>query len=233
MTVASPAAYSGVANLEAMEEARNYNGFLVRLIESRAEPGDRLLDFGAGTGLLARPLAAAGYDVRCIEPDMALRVRLRAAGLEAHAALDAVPPASIDLAFAVNVIEHITDDVAAVAALRDRIKPGKRLLIYVPAFPLLYGSMDRAVGHVRRYRRRDLAGLLHRAGLRVETIAYQDSLGFAAALALNAFGSGSGIIDRRAVTFYDRFVFPASRVLDNALGRPFGKNLLAVARRDG
>jgi SAM-dependent methyltransferase len=224
-------AYTGVETLEVMEEALNYNAFLQRLVTSRARPDERILDFGAGGGMMARPLAAAGYDVRCVEPDDGLRARLRASGLEAHAALDAIPAASLDLIYTFNVLEHIADDRGAVAALRERLKPGGRLVVYVPAFPILYTSLDRKVGHVRRYRRAGLMDVLIQAGLTVERVAYQDSLGFPATLLFKLIGNDSGTINRRALIAYDRLVFPLSRVLDRLCGAWFGKNLLALARR--
>ena len=231
MSGAAAGAYSGVDNLEIMEEARHYNAFLQGLVRAQARPGDAILDFGAGTGVLARPLAAAGYDIRCVEPDDGLRARLRASGLAAYADLDAIPAGSLDLAYTVNVLEHIADDRGAAAALRDRLKPGGRLLVYVPAFPVLYSGMDRKVGHVRRYRRAGLADALRGAGLTVERIAYCDSLGFAAALLFKLLDDGSGAINRRALVAYDRIGFPVSRLLDRVCARWFGKNLLAVARR--
>jgi hypothetical protein len=53
------------------------------------------------------------------------------------------PSSGIDYIYSVNVLEHIHDDNATIAALRARLKISGRLLIYVLAFPLLYTSMDR------------------------------------------------------------------------------------------
>jgi SAM-dependent methyltransferase len=231
MTAIPEGAYLGVDNLEVMEEALNYNAFLRSLVTARARPTDEILDFGAGSGVLAHPLAAAGYHIRCVEPDNGLRARLQTGGLEAHAIIQAVPTESLDLIYTVNVLEHIPDDAGAVTALRARLKPGGRLITYVPAFPILYSSMDRKVGHIRRYRRAALADLLRRTGLRVEHIAYQDSLGFAATLMFKLFGNECGTINRRALLAYDQYVFPLSRRLDRYVDRWFGKNLFAVARR--
>jgi SAM-dependent methyltransferase len=231
MSTGSTGAYSGVDNLGVMEAALNYNAFLQGLVAARAKPTDAILDFGAGTGVLARPLAAAGYHIRCVEPDNGLRARLHASGLEAHAVIEGIPTGSLDLIYTVNVLEHIPDDVGAVAALRARLKPGGRLIAYVPAFPILYSSMDRKVGHIRRYRRAGLADLLRGTGLRIEHIAYQDSFGFTATLIFKLFGNEHGVINRRALLLYDRCVFPLSRRFDRYAGRWFGKNLFAVARR--
>jgi SAM-dependent methyltransferase len=225
-------AYSGVDNLEIMAEAVNYNAFLLGLVTAQARRHDQILDFGAGTGVLMRPLVAAGYHVSCIEPDERLRGRLRADGLCAHATIEAVPAQSFDLIYTFNVLEHILDDGEAAASLRERLRPGGRLVVYVPAFPILFSALDRKVGHFRRYRHAGLAALLARAGLRIERIAYQDCLGFAATLLFKLAGNDTGTINRRALILFDRCVFPLSRFLDRFMGRWIGKNLLAVARRD-
>src|SRR3984893_16959105 len=165
-----------------MEEALNYNAFLQGLIVAHARLDQEILDFGAGTGALARPLSACGYRITCVEPDGGLRAQLKASGLIAHPTLDAIPTRSLDLAYSVNVLEHISDDSGAIARLSDLLKPHGRLLIYVPAFPILFSSMDHKVGHMRRYRRNGLAQLLRQAGLTVDYIGYRDSLGFLATL---------------------------------------------------
>jgi SAM-dependent methyltransferase len=229
----SEAVYGGVDNLEIMEEARNYNAFLDDLVRRHARQGDRVLDFGAGTGRFAGALAPAGFAVTCIEPDKTLRARIVARGLVAYGDLSAVAPSSIDYAYTLNVLEHIEDDGAALRALRERLRPGGRLLVYVPAFQVLYSAMDARVGHLRRYRLRDLARRAGDAGLGVEAAAYCDSLGFLATLAFKAVGNRDGRIDKRGLVLFDRFAFPASLILDRVAGRLVGKNLWLLARRPG
>lgn len=224
--------YTGTDNLEVMEAAVGYNAFLRDLVAARVRAGDRILDFGAGTGTLARPLAAAGYSISCVEPDAELRACLVSAGLAAHANLSEAPTAGFDLIYSFNVLEHIADDRGIVAALRARLKPSGCLLIYVPAFPVLFSSMDRKVGHRRRYRRAGLAALVASAGFAVTIARYQDCLGFFAALLFKWVGNHRGTIDERGLIAYDRYVFPVSRRLDRWAGRWFGKNLLIVARRN-
>jgi SAM-dependent methyltransferase len=224
--------YTGVDNLEIMEEALNYNTFLQELVMAWARPDGTLIDFGAGTGILARPLKGAGYNVSCVERDPSLRARLIRAGLTVQASLDEIPSGSVDFIYTVNVLEHIIDDAGTVAELHERLRPGGRLLVYVPAFPILYNSMDRKVGHVRRYRYGELVGVLCRAGLQVEHATYKDCLGYSASLLFRLIGSDDGTLNRSVLIAYDRYVFPLSRRLDRWLGLWFGKNLLAVARRE-
>jgi SAM-dependent methyltransferase len=225
--------YTGTDNLEVMAEAVNYNAFLHAQVAARARPGDAILDFGAGIGTFARELVRRGHAVACVEPDHAQAQRLAAEGLRVVEGLDQLADASLDYAYTLNVLEHIEDDAAAVRGIAAKLRPGGRLLVYVPAFQVLYSSMDRKVGHVRRYRRDGLADVVRDAGLGNVVARYVDSLGFLAALAYRVVGNDDGTIDRRALRTYDRYVFPASRVLDRLVGRWFGKNVLLTAEKPG
>lgn len=223
--------YSGTENLEIMVEAVNYNAFLASLIRSQARPGEVVLDFGAGIGTFAKALALDGHRVQCIEPDQRQRERIVQAGLFAYADISNLADQSVDLLYSLNVLEHIGDDVAVLRACHEKIKPGGRVLIYVPAFQVLYSSMDKLVGHYRRYTRSDLAEKMRLAGFEVIRNEYVDSAGFLASLLFKAFGSDSGVINRDALILYDRYAFPVSRLLDRVLNRVFGKNVLLLARR--
>jgi SAM-dependent methyltransferase len=228
--------YTGVTTLEVLTAAVKYQRFLTGLLTRAAGvPGaDRTVaDFGAGLGTFARDARSLGWQVTCIELDPALRARLRADGFAAAESLDDISPRSLDFLFSYNVLEHIEDDAAVVSAFHRALKPGAPLLLYVPAYAVLYGPLDRAVGHVRRYRRKGLIDLVESAGFTVEACHYSDSIGFAAALAYRVAGPGSGQLHERAVRLYDRFVFPASRRLDYFTRRFVGKNLVLIARRSG
>jgi len=227
----SDAGYSGTENLEVMKEAVNYNRMLVALVEAHARKGERALDFGAGVGTFALPLQRDGYAVQCVELDDAQRGVLAARGLPVHRTLADIRDASVDYVYTLNVLEHIDDDAAALRDIHRTLRERGTLLIYVPAFPVLFTSMDRRVGHLRRYTRRDLREKVSAAGFDVRVVEYVDSLGFLATLVYRFAGSDSGSIDRRALRAYDRYVFPASRLLDRALKRCMGKNVLLVARK--
>jgi SAM-dependent methyltransferase len=222
--------YTGTGNLEVMKEAVNYNRYLLDLINKHAGDATRIIDFGAGSGTFAVPTARAGFDVTAVELDEDLRAHLARLGLRAVARAAELPAASFDYAYTLNVLEHITEDVAALRELRVALKPGARLLVYVPAFPVLYSSMDAKVGHVRRYKRDTLARSVAAAGFTIERVEYADSIGFFATLAFRLTDRGTGEIDPRMLKLYDRVVFPVSRALDRVSRRWFGKNLVLVAR---
>lgn len=223
--------YAGTDNLEVMAEAVKYNAFLASQVASMARPGDRILDFGAGIGTFARCMAEGGHDVVCLEPDPAQAQRLRAAGLAVRESLADIDDDSLDYIYTLNVLEHIEDDQSVLAGFARKLKQGGRLLVYVPAFALLYSSMDRKVGHLRRYRRGGLLSQVAAAGFADADARYVDSLGFFATLAYKVSGNSSGGINMRMLKFYDRFLFPASRIADKVFGKAFGKNILLTARK--
>jgi SAM-dependent methyltransferase len=222
--------YEGKDNLEAMESAHNYHAFLVSMILAHADPSKPQLDFGAGTGTHARRLRDRGLVVKCVEPDHELASQLRLAGFDV-----AARPLEFGEAFAsiysLNVLEHIEDDDSALRDLFTVLHPGGRLVLYVPAFSLLFSEMDRRVGHFRRYRARMLRGQVEAAGFRVVECRYVDSLGFVAAFVYRML-ERDGNLSERSISLYDRWVFPASRILDRAVSKWWGKNLLLVATRD-
>jgi SAM-dependent methyltransferase len=223
--------YSGLENLEVMREAENYNRYLQSLVERHAAGATRVIDFGAGSGTFAIPCVAAGFDLTAVEPDERLRTMLTAARIRAVADVAALPDEAFQFAYTLNVLEHIENDVEALRAVRAKLVPRGRLFVYVPAFPVLFTSMDRKVHHVRRYTHATLRGSLEAAGFEILDLRYADSLGFAATLLFKALDNGRGDVNRSLLRLYDRLAFPVSRALDTLTHRWFGKNLLALAAK--
>jgi SAM-dependent methyltransferase len=230
MLTADLKAYRGTSVLEVMVEAKNYNRYLASLIDSHLQPHFRVLDFGAGAGTFALPLLRRGIEVVCVEPDAVLGTRLRDAGVTVAVGLDEVADESMDLIYTLNVLEHIPDDAGTLQALSTKLKSDGTLLVYVPAFEILYSSFDAQIGHLRRYRRGTLANLVGAARLQVTEARYADSAGFLAAVLFRVIGHG-GSINRRAIKFYDLTVFPLSRIADKLLSRWIGKNVIIVAKK--
>jgi SAM-dependent methyltransferase len=227
---ATETTYGGRDNLEAMKRATRYNDYLIGLIRRHAV-GRRVLDHGAGAGTFAKPVNSGEYEVLCLEPDDDLRADLAQSGLDTAAGFAEIPDGSIDYAYTLNVLEHIRDDSEALASLYQCLRPGGQLLVYVPAFQVLYSSMDEHVGHFRRYRRQALKQQLRAAGFEVSNARYADSLGFFATLVYKLIGDRSGRVSAGSVAFYDSVVFPVSRFIDMVSFGTFGKNLAVVATR--
>lgn len=224
--------YTGIDNLEVMRLASNYNDYLCKLV-NRHDPGiGPVIDFGAGIGTFSRCVRGDRSRVLCVEPDIALRASLEATGYRTAESVLDIPDESTAYVYSLNVLEHIEDDAAVVRKLALRIRPGGRLLLYLPAFDLLYSSMDRKVGHYRRYTRTRAAALLAETGLTIVMARYEDFLGFFATLAFKWTDQrSSGDIDARALVLYDRWMFPVSCMLSRIFGRWIGKNLLLIAEK--
>jgi SAM-dependent methyltransferase len=223
--------YSGRDNLVAMREAHRYNAYLHGLIVQHAPPSGTWLDFGAGGGQFAIPLQKAGNDVVALEVDPVLAASIAAKGVLTRNSLDEVAEESISYVYTLNVLEHISDDAQALRHLYRKLKPGGKLLIYVPAFQQLYSSMDTLVGHYRRYEKGPLREMVAKAGFTVESAGYADSLGYFASLVYKWLPQRDGTITPGSVALYDRWAFPISRLMDRFLWRWLGKNVYLVARK--
>jgi SAM-dependent methyltransferase len=141
----------------------------------RALPGARVLDIGCGTGAtmdhLKRYGAPHGIDLSEI-PLRFSRRRGHQRTLRASATELPFDSESFDLVTALDVIEHLDDDVQGLSEIRRVLKPGAPAVIFVPAFQSLWGPNDVQSGHRRRYRLDQLRAAIENAGLRVERISY-------------------------------------------------------------
>jgi glycosyltransferase involved in cell wall biosynthesis len=225
----------GYHTLRRIDALRRYTAFLWELMQPYV--GRRVLEVGSGTGAMTRHLATREH-VTATDCDLQYvallartfaghpNVTVRPLDL-AHLADDGIPPRSYDTVVCANVLEHIADDGAALRAMREVLVPGGRLVLVVPALRALYGSIDRAIGHHRRYGRRELVGKLQAAGLVVEDVRALNVLG------VPGWFLNARVLRRRSVPgiqarLNDRLV-PLLR-LEQRLRPPIGMSLLAVAR---
>ena len=156
----------------------------------------RILEVGCGTGHNFQMLAQFGR-LDAIEIDGAARaIASRRLG---HAVIDAplpqlpgVPANAYDMIAMLDVLEHVDEDRAALASLAARLKPNGRILITVPAHPWMWSAHDEVNHHKRRYTRRTLAAAVSEAGLRLEMLAWFNSLLFPLAAAARLAGRVTG-----------------------------------------
>jgi hypothetical protein len=141
-----------------------------------------------------------------------------------------VPPVSTVVA--INVLEHIEDDVAALRRLAAMVEPGGNIVLWVPAHEWLYGDFDRAVGHVRRYTAQSLATTIDEAGLGCSVSQPVNMLG-ALAWWVAVRRGGVSSPRPRLLRAYDTFVVPVTRALESRVTPPFGQSVLAVASVPG
>ena len=132
-------------------------------------------------------------------------------------------------AVALNVFEHIPDDVAAMRALRTLVQPGGAIVIMVPAFPSAMSRFDRAIGHHRRYTRASLREVFTQAGLVVSDVRYINPIGlltwYVAVKAGNMAPKNGA-----ALRLYDSTIVPLVRAMNRWFAAPFGQTVVGIAR---
>lgn len=133
-----------------------------------------------------------------------------------------------DTIISTNVLEHIPDDKAAIQAITATMKPETVMITLVPAHPFLYGTMDKAVGHFRRYTRKGLIQLLEGAGHQVEEAFFFNrvsALGWFLKFRLfrrPAFAEGDIALVEKLLPLLK---------LEKFAPLPFGQSLIAVSRK--
>ena len=140
-------------------------------------PGARVLDAGCGWGVTLAALEQRGYRATGLDVSRQALERLNRperhliqADLTHAFAESQVSSSGYDVILALDVVEHIDDDQAAVTNLARLLRPGGIFIVSVPALPELFSEFDRVQGHRRRYCPDDVRGLFSRAGLHVEQL---------------------------------------------------------------
>ena len=198
-----------------------------------------VLEVGAGIGANVPHLLTSRVErMVVLEPDRDLFVRLvERVGAEVpggvtfvHGTLTALPTdQDFDTVAYIDVLEHIADDAAELAAASARLRPGGCLIVLAPAHQFLYSEFDRAIGHFRRYDTRSLARL-GPPGCRLKTIGYLDSVGLLASLG-NVLLLRRPTPSPRQILFWDRVLVRLSKVVDKVFGYRLGKTIVAVWER--
>lgn len=201
--------------------------------------GQRVLEIGCGLGNFARYLTRCelylGTDLSAESVAHVNRLYHDQPHMQARVA-DVTSPSFLSLAglqvdtiFSLNVLEHVEDHAEALRNAKAVLEPGGALILVVPAHAWLYGTMDRALGHCRRYSKEAMAALLGEVGLALVKLKYLNALG-----ALGWYVNGR---IRRQQTppanqlrLFNKLV-PLVQRMERAAPPPFGISLLAVARK--
>src|ERR1051325_7632121 len=219
MRRAEPADLVGAATLERMAAAPRYNRWMYERL--RPWVGRRVLEIGAGIGNMSAFLIDRDRVVLTdTEPYYLDRLRARYRDLPHVTAAE-----RLDTVVCLNVLEHIEDDRASLVAMRDLLVPRGRLILLVPSLRVLYGSLDQALGHFRRYVPRELATKLAEAGFRVRHVEYFNLAGVPGWW-LTGRVLRRRLIPQGALRWYDALV-PLFR-LERFLPWRIGQSLIAI-----
>ena len=225
--------------LEDMREMPNYNNWIFGHFIENVK--GRTVEIGAGLGTISELLRPHTTHLELVEPTPSLATRLQAKFINDKGCqvtqntlenwLEGIPYETYDTAVMVNVLEHIEDDRNATRGLFNALKPGGRIMIFVPALPFLYSDLDRYVGHFRRYRRKELKQCVENAGFGIEKLRYLDVTGVLPWWLLTKL-MGQTSFHKPALAIYDKLLVPPTKLIESVLPLPLGKNLILVARKN-
>ena len=150
-------------------------GFVEEICRQVTDRRPRILDVGCGTGanllMLSEYGEAEGVD---ISEDALAFCRERGLDKVRLGAGEQLPyeDGTFDLVTALDVVEHMDDDLAGLREMRRVLRPGGRVLLFVPTFMFLWGLQDDVSNHRRRYRLPELRRVLEQAGFEIERTTY-------------------------------------------------------------
>src|ERR1041385_7358606 len=203
----------------------------------------RILDVGCGTGanllMLSKYGDAEGVD---LSEDAVAVCRERGLENVKLGAAEKLPyeDGTFDLVTALDVVEHLDDDLGGLSEMRRVLRPGGRVLLFVPTFMFLWGLQDDVSNHRRRYRMPELRCVLEKAGFEVERATYANITFFLPILLARKLMRVTGIkaesennINVSALNGVLGKLFGAESVLLRYMNIPFGVSGLCVARVKG
>jgi 2-polyprenyl-3-methyl-5-hydroxy-6-metoxy-1,4-benzoquinol methylase len=129
----------------------------------------------------------------------------------------------------IDVLEHIEHDQQELERSAMLLNEGGILLVLSPAFPSLFNPFDKAIGHYRRYTKKQLKKITP-ADLKLVKTAYYDSAGYFAAMANKIF-LRKKYPTQKEVLLWDRWLVPVSRLTDKLFFHSFGKSIIAVWKK--
>ncbi len=234
----------GLDTLETLAGAHRFNRWMYDTVVAHLQPG-LVIEVGSGIGNLSRYFLEAGWSMTLSDVRENYCGYLEATfsgekGLLDIVKLDLVHPdfelvyaehvGKYDNLYALNVIEHIEDDVLALRNCRKLLRPGGRLVILVPAYQWLYNSFDKHLFHFRRYTRATLAKAFLEAGILPKAKFHFNAVGIA-----GWFVSGSllrkQLIPAGQMKLFNKLV-PAFKLIDRVIFNQMGLSVVVVGMRE-
>lgn len=204
------------------------------------DAGFRILDVGCGTGANLEMLSAFG-DAEGVDVSEDALEFCRRKGLTVEKGLAEKLPydeGTFDVTTALDVVEHLDDDIAGLKEMLRVTKPGGYSLIFVPAFMWLWGVQDDVSNHRIRYTKKQIVERLKNAGYEVERATYANFTFFAPILGGRTIMKITGIkpesennVNISALNGIFGKLFSAERHILKSFDFPFGVSIVIVARK--
>lgn len=225
---------------------RARNRLVVSLLRRHFPALGSLLDVGCGNGFVLAAIRETFPDARLVGVDdveealVTARVRVPDAELLRLDVLELPFEDEFDVVCALDVLEHLDDDEAALVRMRAALRPGGGALVLVPQHRWLWSGADELAHHRRRYRRPDLLEVVRRAGLEVTFVSSFVTSLLPAMLLSRVVSRGTfGARELRRGLVPSALNRPFERLLDverrlvagRGVSLPAGGSLLVVATR--
>jgi 2-polyprenyl-3-methyl-5-hydroxy-6-metoxy-1,4-benzoquinol methylase len=202
----------------------------------------KVLDIGCGSGLMLDALQEIGRTSGMDMSDIAIKfsVEIFDGDVRKGCLPDQIPYSenSFDLITALDVIEHVDQDIESLKAIRSRLVSGGKAVITVPAYMFMWSSFDELNEHKRRYTLKELRAKLVQAGFTIERISYFNTLLFPFVLAIRVVnnltgrdGSSDIKMPNRPLNYALTVIFGLEKYLLRFLNLPYGVSVLAVVRK--
>lgn len=227
-----------IRDLEIMASTVNYRKWIYSHISGYL--GRRVIELGAGIGnftqlLTDRELVVAVDNSESAVEQMRnnfsdfpnvipLKIDIEGPGLLELSKYKA------DTIVCINVLEHIHNDAAALSSMFNILKTGDKLVLLVPAYQFLYGSIDSIVGHHRRYSKKELLNILTKTGFSIKDIFFMNFI------AVFVWFLNNRILKRQEespaqVLLFDKFIVPWLQKVEHIRKPPFGLSLIAIGEK--
>ena len=233
----------GKETLETISSADKFNQWMFETIRPFAN--GKVLEIGSGIGNISSQFLESGFSIMLSDfrPEYCEELKEEFSNhpkLLGVRNIDLVDPAfnhnysdlldRFDTVFALNVIEHIEDDVLAISNCKKFLKEGGNLIILVPSYQKLYNSFDVELGHFRRYTIPKLEAVFKKNNLEIIHRQYFNFIGI-----LGWFYSGNILkknsIPQGQMKLYNRLV-PVFKIIDKGLFHTFGLSTIVVGRKN-
>jgi SAM-dependent methyltransferase len=220
-----------------MSRTRNYNNWIFQQYSKYV--GNSVMDVGCGHGTFV-DFIKNKRNVLLIETSQNAisglkrkykkmkNISILNADLSSDFACSKIKKEKLDTIICLNVLEHIKNDNKTIKNFRRCLSVGGKLILFVPASKLLYGSLDKNLGHYRRYNRPEINKMLEKNGFKILKSKYINLIGFFSWFLYSRILRKKTVkVDR--ILLYDKLFVPIASMIEKCIQPPFGQSLLVIA----
>ena len=217
--------------LDHFDSALNFRKYQISLITKFIK--GKFLEVGAGKGGLIPFYKNLIKNITIIEPEKKLFKILKKNYSNKRFSIKNQTIKSVkknyDTIIYYDVLEHIKNDLNEVKLASKKLNKNGHLIFSVPAYQTFYSSFDKSVGHFKRYNKKDFIVLRKRTGLKIEKLAYYDSMGFLFLVLNKLFSLKQTNLENKVYLW--NLLMPISKLIDLLTFNKFGKSLLCVFKK--